>query len=287
MNAHTIIPFSPFSDLKEEIRRLKEEVSRLILVKEELETVICPKILADYYGRFGKLEYAVSEAECEYRRLKRLMEMVQARKNRGEAVNLAGILEDLSHEFARYQEELEKILKGMEKLREERSAANAGTEGLTEEEAERKKEEAAEAKKIYREMVKRLHPDMNPNRSEVETKLFQKAVDAYEKGDLATLKLLYSQMEEENAGKEPGNEEERRAVEAQLKSQRDLLQKQVEMLSSAITRIKQTKPYVLKEYLEDPAKEEMRQQELERTLHSYEEGIREYRKRLEEDGVRI
>ena len=287
MRVQTIIPVSPFSDLKEEIRRLREEVSRLILVKEELENVICPKILADYQGRFGKLEYAVSEVECEYRRLKRLMEMVQARKNWGEAVNLAGILEDLSLEFARYQEELEKILKRMKQLQAERSAKSKGTEGLMEEAAERKKEEAAEAKKIYREMVKRLHPDMNPDRSERETILFQKAVEAYGKGNLTELKLLYSQMEEENTEEWPGSEEERIAVEAQLKSQRDLLQKQALMLKDAITRIKQTKPYVLKEYLEDPAKEEMRQQELERTLHSYEEGIWEYRKLLEEDGVRI
>ncbi len=272
------------AELKEEIRRLKEEVSQLILEKEELEHVICPKILADYYARFGKLEYAVSEAECEFLRLKRLMEMVQARKNRQEEVNLAGILEDLSREFARYQEELEKLLRRMEQLQKERSAADFGAEDSSKE-AEGEAEEAAEAKKIYRELVKRLHPDMNPNQGEREAKLFQKVVEAYGKGDVAALRLLYSQVEEVNTDAESGSLEEQMAVEAQLKSQRDFLQRQVEILREAITRIKQTKPYVLRDYLENSAKGEARQQELEKALQAYEEGIRGYRDQLREEGV--
>ena len=290
-----IVPADPYKDLEREIKELREELSRLILEKEELLKVICPQILRDYYALFGELEYRVSEAECEYRRLRRLAEMVQARNNRGEEVSLSALLDDLVQEFDRYQKELERFLKQVqeaaEKAREQEEAERAAEE-TSPEEVERKKDREDLLKKTYRELVKRLHPDMNPDQSEAERRMFQQAVEAYEKGDLETLELIQSQLEAAggmDSGLEAAAGEDPPAFAAgrggTLRQKRDLLKAQTERLREEIARMKAGMPYLLKEYLEDPEKAALRRESLNKTLQGYEEGIREYRKILEEKGI--
>ena len=47
------------------------------------------------------------------------------------------------------------------------------------------------AKELYRKIVKKLHPDMNPDVTEHELELFHRATKAYEEGDIMTLQAIY------------------------------------------------------------------------------------------------
>lgn len=53
-------------------------------------------------------------------------------------------------------------------------------------------EEEKELKQLYRQLVKRLHPDLNLNLTENELRLFYQTIDAYKNGDMNMLKLIAS-----------------------------------------------------------------------------------------------
>ena len=274
-----------FADLRVEIRKLQEELAQLLLEKEELR-VACRKILAEYFQHFGELECKVTEAECECLRMKRLTEMVQMHFNPEEGISTDKILEKLIREFAQYQKALEKLLEEVEAGR--KSGQHFAEEGTASpEEAEKEKKKAASMKKLYREIVKRLHPDMNPNQSKEEAKLFRKAMEAYEKEDRDTLELIYGQLGDIQGEAETGGETGLAACKERLERQRDLLKNQIEKVKEEIRQLKEAKPYILKEYLEDPEKARKRRRNLEVVLQNYEEQIREYKKVLANNWVVI
>ena len=297
MEQYDIMAVDTFEELKKEISRLRDEVSALILEKEELTNVICPRILSEYYDRFGRLEYAVSAAELKYQRLKRLMEITQAILNRGEKINLRTVMEQLSRELGEIERKLREFAETIENFFEKTEAAKEQSAKRTPEEKEKANKQSADEKKLYRDIVKRLHPDMNPKRSEAEERLFQQAVEAYEKHDLETLEIIHAQLDDigksgdgadpvanpaANAALSP---DERKAWEERLLHQKDLLEKERMRLRAEIDQIKQKKPYILKVYLEDEEKAEKRQEELEKLLKSYQAGIEEYDRLLDESGV--
>ena len=51
-------------------------------------------------------------------------------------------------------------------------------------------EEAAELKRLYTQIVKKLHPDINPNTTPEQHAQFIDAVDAYKNGDLSELRVI-------------------------------------------------------------------------------------------------
>lgn len=75
--------------------------------------------------------------------------MIQAKKNRQEKVVLSAIEETLKTEFAEYQKRFNEQIEKMNKALE-RSKCKVLTD-----------EENRELKKIYRKIVKELHPDLN------------------------------------------------------------------------------------------------------------------------------
>lgn len=96
----TIIPFPDFQKLKEEIEKLRTELSMLVLERDELRFVICKNIEMEYMLKVGGLEYQAYEAECAFLRLKRKVELIQAKKNRQEKVILSAIEDALDQEFS-------------------------------------------------------------------------------------------------------------------------------------------------------------------------------------------
>lgn len=59
-----MIIFPDYKDLKDEIERLKIELSVLLLEQDELQFVICKNIETEYILKLGGLEYKVYEAQC-------------------------------------------------------------------------------------------------------------------------------------------------------------------------------------------------------------------------------
>ncbi len=146
--------------------------------RDELQFVICKNIEMEYLLKFGSVEYKIYEAECTALRLKRKCELIRAKKNRQETIAMDAIEERLDAEFTEYQEQLNQQIEKMNHALQ-RSKAEILSEA-----------DSRELKRLYRKIVKVLHPDLHPETAQTRLTLFDHAVSAYKNGDLETLKMI-------------------------------------------------------------------------------------------------
>ena len=156
-----IIKIPKYDELQAEIAALRERLTQLYSERDELTLRVCPKIEAQYMIEAGDDEYKAYDAECKYRRMRRKVELYRAAVNRGESVVEAEIERKLDREMEEYQAKLDEILEGINDALEMR--AHSESMGKT---------EVAELKKMYREIVKKLHPDLHPDLPEDKLRLF-------------------------------------------------------------------------------------------------------------------
>lgn len=260
----SVIVFADFENLKSEVEKMRTELSMLLLERDELQFVLCKNIETEYMLKLGSMEYKAYEAQCAALRLKRKMELIQAKKNRQETVILSEIEETLDNEFAEYQEQLDAQIDKMNDALKRSKAAVLSDE------------ENKELKTLYRKIVKALHPDMNPGVSEAQIQLFDNAVSAYKNGDLETLRMIY-----EMVGNNPLPELHKDAM-TQLIEERKRLQGLLKSIKESMVAIKSAYPYTMKGILEDTEKTEQKEQELEGILKQYNELISIYKAKIEE-----
>lgn len=259
-----VIVFPDFEKLKNEVEKMRTELSMLLLERDELQFVICKNIEMEYMLKLGSIEYKAYEAQCAALRLKRKIELIQAKKNRQEKVTISAIEETLDTEFAEYQKQLDEQINKMNDALK-RSKAEVLSD-----------EDNKKLKKLYRKIVKTLHPDINPNVSEAQVNLFDNAVQAYKNGDLNTLKIIG-----EMVGNSPLPEQHKDAL-TQLNEEKERLQNLLKTIRDSIEQIKSEYPYTMKEIIEDEEQTEQKKKELENILSQYNELISIYKAKIEE-----
>lgn len=259
-----VIVFPDFEKLKSEVERMRTELSMLLLERDELQFVICKNIETEYMLKLGSIEYKAYEAQCAALRLKRKIELIQAKKNRQEKVIISAIEETLDIEFTEYQKQLDEQINKMNDALK-RSKAEVLSD-----------EDNKKLKKLYRKIVKALHPDINPDVSETQVNLFDNAVQAYKNGDLNTLKIIG-----EMVGNSPLPEQHKDAL-TQLNEEKERLQHLLKAIRDSIEQIKSEYPYTMKEIIEDEEQTEQKKKELENILSQYNEFISIYKAKIEE-----
>ena len=250
-----IILFPDFEKLKSEVERMRTVLSMLLLERDELQFVICKNIETEYMLKLGSIEYKTYESQCTFLRLKRKIELIQAKKNRQEKIIISDIEETLDIEFAEYQKQLDEQI---DKMNDALKRSKA--EFLSD-------EDNRELKKLYRKIVKSLHPDINSNVSEAQLQLFDNAVSAYKNGDLETLRIIG-----EMVGNNPLPEQNKDAM-TQLVEDRERLHGLLKSIRESIDNIKTEYPYTMKDIVEDTEKPEQKKQELESIIKQYNELI--------------
>lgn len=90
-SANNIILFPDFEKLKNEVEEMHTELSMLLLERDELQFVICKNIETEYMLKLGSIEYKAYESQCTFLRLKRKIELIQAKKNRQEKIIISDI----------------------------------------------------------------------------------------------------------------------------------------------------------------------------------------------------
>ena len=259
-----VIVFPDFEKLKSEVEKMRTELSMLLLERDELQFVICKNIETEYMLKLGSIEYKAYKAQCAALRLKRKIELIQAKKNRQEKVIISAIEETLDSEFAEYQKQLnEQIDKMNDALKRSKAEVLSN-------------EDNKKFKKLYRKIVKALHPDINPDVSEAQVQLFDNAVSAYKNGDLKTLKIIG-----EMVGNSPLPEQHKDAL-TQLNEEKERLQNLLKVIRDSIEQIKSKYPYTMKEIIEDEEQTEQKKKELENILSQYNELISIYKAKIEE-----
>lgn len=259
-----IIIFPDFEKLKNEVEKMRTELSMLLLERDELRFVICRNIETDYMLKLGGIEYKAYEAQCAVLRLKRKIELIQAKRNRQEKVILSAIEKILDNEFAEYQKKLDEQIGKMNNALK-RSKAEILSD-----------EDSKELKGLYRAIVKTLHPDINPDVTEAQIKLLENAVTAYKDGDLATLRIINEMVVSNPFPKDDEN------AMTQLAKTKERLSASIKSIKEDIQKIKTEYPYTMKEILDDEEKTKQKKAELEEILSQYSEMIIVYKTRIEE-----
>lgn len=161
-----------------ELNNLRKKLVNKIEERDYLVLQVIPQVHAEYMLNLGYLEFQAYELNVERLRLKRKSELLQAYINRQESVNELEVEEILAEEFKSYQEKIKALFEEIEQAKERQKMPELSLE------------DSKNIKKLYRELVKKLHPDLNTDQTEQEKIYYQQAVEAYERGDLKTLQLL-------------------------------------------------------------------------------------------------
>ena len=221
-----------FDRLVFSIHALETELAELVHERDKIIFHICPKLQTEYMLKIGKLEYAVFEYQCKILRIKRKMEMIQAFLNREQSYSIIEIDKQLDKEYREYTEKLIEKQKEIEKAR---FASSSSGRLLTD-------EETAELKKLYTVIVKKLHPDINPNTTEEQHNHFIDAVNAYKNADLSELKIIYLLLDKTSDTETESSIDRLMKREISLLNERDYLLKEIQ-------KIRESFPYNVKDLL--------------------------------------
>ena len=262
---NSIIIFPDFQRLKAEIARMRAELSMLLLERDELQFVVSKNISTHYMLELGSLEYKAYKAQCTALRLKRKIDLIQSLKNREEPIILEKIEEALDSEFAEYKkklnEQIEKMNEAIERSRYKELTA----------------EENNEIKKLYREIVKVLHPDLNPNTTDAQIRLFDNAVQAYKNGNLYTMRIIHEMV----ATQHPSDDINSNAMSI-LREKHEELKRLIFAIQDSIENIKKAYPFTVLDILNDPKKLSEKRKELEDIILQYNNMIEFYTTKLRE-----
>jgi len=219
--------------LAAEVAALRDELASLLAEVDELLEFVRPNLLALYQVRLGPAELELLAARYELARVKRAIDLGQAALNAGRKPDPARIEETLAREAAEWTERLDAAARKLK-------AAAEHLKGLL------SKEESAELRKLYLVLVKKLHPDLHPDLSDDERKLWHKVQDANRLNDLPGMRALAALTQGEIAPKATP------AVDV-LGHEKEILTKHVETQRKKIAAIRAEPPFTLERELNDEA----------------------------------
>jgi hypothetical protein len=214
--------YPEYEELMNQILKLKNELSQLLLERDELVYHICVNIESEYMLKIGVHEYKLLMLQYDILKIKRKIELIQAKINRQEAFSLALIEQQIEYEFTEYIENLNERMKKINDALKRREGDRLSTE------------DTAELKRLYRQIVKKLHPDLNPNYTLQQKELFLNATSAYKNGDLEALQaisLLVDSSEDDFSFM--SGVEEMYYRKSQLEEKKEALNKDIEKIKSS------------------------------------------------------
>lgn len=245
-------------ELRARYEMLKREFSELFSLKNEMISHDLPYLTSLYLELIGRKLYEVYCLSLELSILKQRMTLLQAYVNRNEVPDIKAVDKKINVQFAEYQKRIEEEAKKLAAARDYLLKGSLLSE-----------EETKELRTIYFMIVKRLHPDVNPNLNEEDKELFIKAQAAYEMLDLDSLRLILLSLDLDNPP----------PVEAyKLEEMVEKLTENVRELQSQIDKLNLEFPFILKEKLinEEWVKSEL--ESAQKEIEAYKIEIEKYKK---------
>ena len=160
-----------------------EKLTRLIIERDELLFHVVPELKAEYMLKVGALEHLVWKKRLELSMAKRRLGLLRSYANRDEEPDIDELEETIRFEYENLLNELK-----------ERNDEIKDLMGLISSE-KLSVEETDEIRALYTKIVKKLHPDLNPNATEKDIQLFQRAVEAYRRADIYMIRAIYCTLD--------------------------------------------------------------------------------------------
>ena len=243
--------------LQEDIASLEQELGKVIFERDEMLNTVKPNLEAEYQKKIGYKELERMETEITARRYKRQVELIRAAVNRQESIEEKDIAKQLDNEF---QEWYKKINEQYEKVKEAEDRLN----NLMSD------DDNVEFKKLYRQLVFKLHPDLNPNQTKDEENLWHRIQLTYKSGDLEEMRSLMIILEAQDS-----------AVE--LPSSKDILEKrqsnlakQIQKIINHMSELEQAFPFNIVGKLADKAWVNTTVEEIQEQINQWQEKCEHY-----------
>lgn len=222
---------------------LKKEFPELFARKNEMLGQEEQILTALYLAVLGQKQHQKFCLTVDIKMIMQRISLFQAYFNRNELPDVADIDQKMEKQFAEYHQKIDAEAKRI-------ALAKAFLkEGFLSE------GEVKKLREVYRLIVKKLHPDINPWVTEHEKDLFVKAQAAYDLNDLTTLNaiLLTIEMSASSTAVEP----------IDLKAQVAILEAHVDKLKDLIAELEKQFPFTFREKLADEAWIAAEKQQLE------------------------
>ncbi len=247
-----------FAELQNRYQALRTELVKLITDRDELLATVKPNLEARYYAVIGKEQYRLFLVRNEVLRLRRKIELIRASLNRGEAPDLELIEEQLDEELRQWIEELCDLGRKVEWAEYHNQLPELSAA------------EARELKKLYRELVRKLHPDFNEELPENFQYLWERVLTAYRNSDLEelqTLSLLISEQEE--LLPEPSTME-------QLAADTEELAQKIKKMLESLAKMQEQFPFYYRDKLADAGWVAAQQEAVEKQIEEMERHRQSY-----------
>ena len=252
--------------VEKEISEARARIAELLLEIDDIVLQVNPHIEAEYATKVGYLENDLLKWQIAARRARRRFALAQARVNSGMPVAADEFEAQLDEELAEWESLLAASVEAFLELAERAVGTRLMSPG-----------DSRELKRLHRELIKRLHPDMHPGQPDEATRFFKVAQAAYENGDLDALRAIAVATEgmgvEEPAA---GMTEDEASIELELVLAHE------RVVEQQLEELKGSNPYALKEKLEDGAWVIRQTTELKRQIEEQKAAARAYDERFAE-----
>ena len=233
MPSNTPIPSPEAEQLKEGCLILGNELADLFAEKDDLINTVIPNINAKYATTIGVYEYELFQLDVDSRRIKQILENIQALENQNKKPNLEQIEAKVEDELKTWNQKLAELAYEIEQS--ENRLGNLMSD-----------KEATELRKLYRELARKLHPDINKDFYEKHKTLWTRVQEAYQNSNIDELKAIKLIVDDI-----PDDISMPNALE-QLRKHKDNLKKCIKDLIDIIDSIKARDEFTLLDNLGDP-----------------------------------
>ncbi len=236
---------------KEQLESLKTELSKLISDRDFLINTVKPDLEMQYHVCIGKEQYQLYLVRNEVLRLRRKIEMIQAALNRGEVPDLQKIERNLDTELQKWKEEVLELQRKIKEAHERENSPRLSAD------------DSRELKKLYRRLVRRLHPDINEDLPDNFKYIWARVLEAYKNGDLEEMQTLaLFSTEQETSAADVSTME-------QLAADIDNLRGKIERFLKILSTMQDEFPFNMKKNLEDPSWVESEQEAISKEMKEY------------------
>ena len=256
------VGFSPeFEGAKQKLEALRKEYASLLAEYDDLTGTVRRNLEAEYMLQIGRRENEIFALQIQAQQLKREISLYQAAKNRRETISEAAVREIIAKEFAEYKaklDELEKKLREAEELHLCPKLSPA---------------ESKAVKDLYHDLVKKLHPDLNPDLPEAVKQLWPRIVAAYKGNDWLELNILSDMVEgllkrEKIEAHFPDRAEE-------IREEQERIARKIAELQGRMERLRREPPFVYEKLLADVDAVREKREELNELRENFEKHVEE------------
>jgi len=267
MSEHQVTATLIIKNLISEIAELRKELKDTLEQWYLYNTEIKPHLLALYDFNFREFEIEIQNQSLQLSDIQRRVELLTIKASRGEKLTseiISAVNTLVDKEFERFYERMNEFI--------DRNAPNNSKKSNVE-------FKDSEIPKMYRFLVKKLHPDYN-NVTDFTQRMWQRTQEAYTNKDSRTLRSLYEML----AGSEQKFSEDIihcDNIDQLLSIKKDLTKKN-EYERKKVEKLLQQEPFTLEKELKDEIWINSHRLNLKRTIEKNDSEIKQTQIRYKE-----